>query len=204
MAEQAPKPPETEDEFFLQAGVNPEVVRANEGTPNADQLALLKEKHGTAVVGFFLGNATAKAELAKAKARDADNSRAEAVKDLFKDYDVTDTDKLFNEMREWAKENYSPEEYAELQADTKRGGRAQKAALREIADGYVKANPLSVKVKGAVDGDTTTPTNPNYITSAEYVDKLKALQKQGKGNESKEVKALNAQRMASRNIEQKQ
>ena len=199
----AVKPPETEDEFLLQAGVNPDVVRANEGVLNNEQIGLLKVKHGAAVTNMFVSAVENKKEKALTQAKAADEKRVVQIKELFKDFDVPDPDKLFNEMREWARATYTKEEFAELQADTKKGGRAQKAALKEIAEGFLKANPMSVKEIGGVDGDTLVATNPNYITASEYTDKLRALQKRGLGDSSNEVKALNAQRMTSRKQEHK-
>ena len=195
--------PKTPEEFLLSAGVHPEVVKANEGILNEDQIKLLKQHHGEAVATFYVDSVSAMNRLKQDQKQKAEAERAAQVRGLFQEYEVKDPDKLFNEMREWAKANYSPEDFKELQADTHKGGRAQKAALKEIAEGYLKDNPLSVKVSGGVDGDTSTPVTSGYITAGEYTDQLRALQKRGLKDDHADIKALGARRMASRKQENK-
>ena len=195
--------PKTPEEFLLSAGVNPDVVRANEGNLNEDQIKLLKQHHGEAVATFYVESVTAMQRLKETQKQQEELARDTQVRELFKEYDVEDPEKLFNEMREWAKANYSPEDFKELQTDTRKGGRAQKAALKEIAEGYLKANPLTVKVSGGVSGDTHTPGVSGYITASEYTDQLRVLQKRGLKDDHAEIRALNARRMASRKQENK-
>lgn len=203
MADNTTPKPKTVDEFLLAAGVNPDVVKANDGTLNPDQIKLLEVTHGAAVTTLYVDNVETMRKLKIKQAQEEATQKSAQVKELFKEYDVDDPEKLFNDMREWAKSTYSPEDYKELQADTRKGGRAQRAALKEIADGYLKANPMTVKVSGDVNGDTNVTVKSGYITAGDYTDQLRALQKRGLNADHADIKALNARRMASRKQEHK-
>ena len=202
MADDEKKKIESEEDFFLSAGVNPQTVLANNGELTPGQITLLNETHGAAITNIFLENQRTRLKHQETVKKQATETRKEVIKGLFEGADIGDPEKLFQDMRQWAQVSLPQEDYRELQEMTQKGGRQQKAALKELADKYKEANPMTYKPEGIIDGDSIAPKKtPDYIDKFQYLDKVHELEKQGVARTDKRFIALMDQRTRSRKQE---
>jgi hypothetical protein len=203
MADETKPKIESEEDFFLTAGVNPQTVVANGGELTPGQVALLNETHGAAITNIFMEKQRTRIKHQESLKKQAAATRLEEIKKLFEGADISDPEKLFQDMRQWAQVSLSPEDFRELQEMTQKGGRQQKAALKELADKYKEANPMTYKPVGLIDGDSIAPKKtPDYIDKFQYLDKVIELEKQGVKRSDKRFVALMDQ--STRSIKQEQ
>lgn len=198
MTDEVKKKIESEEDFFLTAGVNPQTVLANNGELTPGQVTLLNETHGAAITSIFMENQRTRLKHQETLKKQSTATRVEVIKNLFEGADIGDPEKLFQDMRSWAQVSLPPEDYRELQEMTQKGGRQQKAALRELADKYKEANPITYKPVGLLDGDSIAmKKTPDYINKFQYLDKVIELEKQGVKRTDKRFVALMDQRTRS-------
>lgn len=198
MADDEKKKIESEEDFFLSAGVNPQSVLANNGELTPGQITLLNDTHGAAITNIFMENQRTRLKHQETLKKQATATRVEVIKNLFEGAEIGDPEKLFQDMRQWAQTSLPSEDYRELQEMTQKGGRQQKAALKELADRYKEANPITYKPVGIIDGDSIAPKKtPDYIDKFQYLDKVHELEKQGVKRSDKRFIALMDQRTRS-------
>lgn len=192
----------TDDELLLAAGIAPEVVQMNEGmlTPQVKE-ALIK-KHGPAVANLFEGKMENMRKAARTRAKQAEKERDQVLKDSLPDVEIANPVKLFEGMKAWAQETWPADEYAEMAELMKKGGKAHRLAMKELCEQYVKAGKLEQVPTLVIANKKAGTTAPDYISSEEYVKKLKEYEAAGHQRSSKLIQNLMAQRMRSRKQEQ--
>jgi len=190
--------PKTEEELLTLAGINILAVSANEGQLTDGQVALLMNTHGPAITTLYLEGQKIKREQAKKEDEKRRGAQEEYLKEIFRGTSVKDVKAAFEDMRAWGKANMSPEDFQELQRMSVQGGRAQKAALKELADLYMKENPQTYPLD-LVNGDGAAPKfTDDYIDRWKYLDEVQKLEKERVPRSDKRFKALEARRTRSR------
>lgn len=195
------------EKFLQEASLKPaEVAKAiseNGGKVTPEVLKALEEKHGVGVAALLSEQLTKVHEdsVRAVKARD------EAVfKSLEKEFEGITTQNgadTFKELSKWAEANVPNNERKELNNMLQLGGLSAQLAIKHLATTFKETANIVVPAVLETGSKTTNGGGLVPITKAEYVTKLRELEKKGHVyGQSQEIARLDAQRAAGikRNI----